>query len=330
MALNPSQYNQIILKYDQRRIHNKELLFERYSAIYEAIPEIKELDDQIARNSIQKGKALLEGNSNSILKELATSNAELSMQKIEALVAHGYPKDYLETIYDCPLCGDTGYVKQEKCNCFKQTIVDTLYSQSNMKERLAKENFNTFSLKYYSDEKEAADRPSPREIMGSLVQQTKQFIDHFDQKPDNFLFQGNTGVGKTFLSNCIAKELMDRVHTVVYLTAFQMFDIFEKHTFYKTRQNDYSDELNYILDSALLIIDDLGTELNNSFTTSQLFLCINERLLRGRSTIISTNLSLSELTASYTERVVSRLVENYRICNIYGQDIRMIKALHDY
>lgn len=329
MALNPSQYNEIILKYDQIRIRNKERLFERYRAIYQQIPAIKELDDQIARNSVQKGKALLDGNSKDILKELARSNSELSMKKIELLVEHGYPKDYLETIYQCPSCRDTGYIDQVKCNCFKQAIVDALYSQSNMKERLAQENFNTFSLAYYSDQRDSSDRPSPREIMTSLVQQSKQFIQHFEHKPDNFLFQGNTGVGKTFLSNCIAKELMDRGHTVVYLTAFQMFNIFEKHTFYKTRQDDYSDELNYILDSSLLIIDDLGTELNNSFTTSQLFLCINERLLRGRSTIISTNLSLSELTASYTERVVSRLVENYRICNIYGQDIRMQKALHD-
>jgi len=329
MALNPSQYNDIMRQYDQRRIHNKEKLLDRFSSIYQEIPKIKEIDGCIAGNSIRKGKALLNNNSKELLNELSLSNSELSMKKVELLVEHGYPKNYLESIYDCTKCKDTGYIGSEKCSCFKQSIVDMLYSQSNIKDRLAKENFNSFSFDYYSDVPDSADRPSPKEFMHSLVLQIKEFIHNFNSTPANFLFQGNTGVGKTFLSNCIAKELMDQGHTIVYLTAFQMFDIFEKHTFFKTKKNDYSGELNFILESSLLIIDDLGTELNNSFTTSQLFLCINERLLRDKSTIISTNLSLSDLTAAYTERVVSRLVENYRICNIYGQDIRMIKALHD-
>ena len=152
------------------------------------------------------------------------------------------------------------------------------------------------------------------------------FIQTFSSNPgQNILFQGNVGVGKTFLTNCIAKELIDEAYTVIYLTSFQLVEILENHRFHR-KEEDSLYTMEYILTCDLLIIDDLGTELTNTFVASQLFLCMNERLLRKKSTIISTNLSLSKLTELYSERVVSRITENYLICKIYGDDIRIKKS----
>lgn len=330
MPLSRSQYDTIMKEYDEKRRNNQYILEKRYEEICHTIPHFKELDEEIAKNSIAHGKALLTGADPSILENLKQLNLECSMKKIEALVEYGYPMDYLNPIYDCPLCKDSGYIESQKCPCLVQTIIRHLYAQSGITNRLANENFSTFSYDYYSNKQEG-DRPSPLENMKSIVKVCKDVIQNFPNRQDNFLFQGNTGVGKTFLSNCIAKELLDRGFSVIYLTSFQFFDILEKHRF-KKKQEDTENaphldiEFQYLLECDLLILDDLGTEMNNSFISSQLFLCLNERLLKKKSTIISTNLSLDQLTHSYSERVVSRFVEQYHICNIYGDDIRRIKA----
>ena len=335
MALSRLQYDTIMKEYEQRRRSNQILLEERYEEVCKKIPKIKELDERMAHNSVQKGKALLLGSDPSILQELKRSNMEISMEKIELLVEHGYPKDYLEPMYQCASCKDTGYIGMEKCHCLKQAIIKMLYSQSGIMSRLDSENFDTFRLEYYSDQKTQDNRPSPRDNMRAIVQSCYSFTQNFPKVHDNFLFQGNAGVGKTFLSNCIAKALLDKECSVIYLTSFQLFDILEQHRFRKRQEESeeaahLSIEVSYLFDCDLLIIDDLGTEMNNSFISSQLFLCINERLLKKKSTIISTNLSLSDLTAAYSERVVSRFAEHYHIYNMYGDDIRLLKAFHSY
>lgn len=329
MALKSDQYNRILRDYDRKRLLNKHNQDKRINEVYTAIPQLKELDDEIISLSAQSGRLALMGDTEALM-ELKSRTYDIKAKQIELLISKGYSGDYMNTWYHCNKCKDTGYIGQEKCNCLKQAIADMVYSDSNIKSVLEHENFKSFSFKYYSDDYiDETLGLSPLTNMQKIVAGCKSFIRHFDKKRENLLFLGNTGVGKTFLVNCIAKELLDRGFTVIYLTSFRLFDILEKYKFNKESETSYnaSNQFEYILDCDLLIIDDLGTELNNSFTTSQLYLIINERLLRDKSTIISTNLSLDNLNTNYSERIYSRIISSYSIRRIIGEDIRLQKAV---
>ena len=166
--------------------------------------------------------------------------------------------------------------------------------------------------------------------MRRTVAEARLFIENFDKQFQNLLLLGAVGTGKTFLSNCIAKELMDSCHSVVYLTAFQLFDMLSKAAFGGERSaQNYQQTYPYLFDCDLLIIDDLGTELVNTFTTSQLFYVVNERLNRKKGTIISTNLPVNEMRDEFTDRVMSRIISQYQIIPLYGEDIRIRKKLEN-
>lgn len=323
MALKNYQYNTILREYDNRRLQSKYDLDRRKEEVYKAIPVLSEIDSKMVQDSIQSAKLSLMGDTNA-LYHLEERNQQRSKEKQELLELHGYPHDYLQPKYICSTCEDTGYVGNSKCHCFKQQIVDLLYSQSNVKDAIKVENFSTFTYKYYSDHYiEETTSLTPLENMKRVVKKAQRFIEDFDIKYENLLIYGNTGVGKTFLSNCIAKELLDTAHTVIYLTSFQLFEILEKYKF--NHEDNYEiirNQFEYILDCDLLIIDDIGTELSNSFINSQLYQCINERHLKQKSTIISTNLSFEQLKSNYSERIFSRITSNYILLKIVGEDIR--------
>lgn len=333
MPLKNYQYNSILREYDARRLKSHRELEDRKAKLYQAIPELQEIDHEIVHGSIGSAKLSLKGDS-SALDQLEERNRALSAKKSALLAAHGYPEDYLLPRYTCPDCEDTGYIGTQKCHCFRQAIVNILYAQSNVCQAIEQENFDTFSYRFYSDSYiDETTHLTPLANMKHVVSQARGFIEAFDHSHGNLLIYGNTGVGKTFLSNCIARELLLTGHTVIYLTAFQLFDILERYKFNRTgpaEEYGYSETANqfsYILDCDLLIIDDLGTELNNTFITSQLYLCINERLLRRQSTIISTNLSFEQLKSNYSERIFSRIASNYTFLKIVGEDIRIKKKL---
>lgn len=329
MSLNHSAFQKIAREYDQRRLQHHYALQKRISEVYTAIPELEKLhQEQTSSIACLTRQAV---NTHSDLSE-QVKRAQLLYQKKkeQLLITHGYPKDYLEPTYTCIDCKDTGRIGKKRCHCFQQAIVDLLYTQSHVKKLIQKENFSTFCFSFYSsDYIDPQVGLSPLENIQQIVAFCKAYITHFHEKASDLLLYGNAGVGKTFLANCIAKELLDRYFTVIYLTAFEFFSILENHTFQK--KNDLSEsnlDVSYLFDCDLLILDDLGTELTNDFTASRLYTCINERHLNGKATVISTNLSLDDLTTRYSERVSSRIISHYQLLHVVGEDIRIKKAFH--
>ena len=325
MALSNSQYDAIMREYGRQQIENHHKLEERRKEIYARLPVVKQLEAEIAERSVACAKKLLEGDK-SVLDRLKEDLRDLREQKALIIRAAGYPDDYLELHYRCPDCRDTGLVDGRKCHCFLQAQMKLLHAQSNLEDVLERENFKALSYEYYDDTEILPQLGiTNAAYMRRVVAGCKEFVRVFDKKHDNLLFTGSTGVGKTFLTNCIARELMDDFHSVIYLTASDLFDVFSRNKFDYDNAEDMKDMYRFILDCDLLIIDDLGTELNNSFTSSRLFYCINERMNMSRSTIISTNLTLARLRDSYTDRVTSRIMSGYRIIPLYGGDIRLLK-----
>ena len=270
-------------------------------------------------------------NSKELLDELNNKVDTLKAEKAQIIKTLNLPDDYLLPNYSCKLCNDTGYVTNNistvMCNCLKQEIYNIKYNKSNI-ANLETQNFDNFSLEKYSDkvdkEKYNSDI-SPRENITLIKNVCMNFINNFDDPNEkNLLFTGNTGLGKTFLSSCIAREMIDRDKTVLYQTAPIMLDTIID---YKFNKNNSSDETyKNLLDVDLLIIDDLGTESLNNIKFTELFNIINTRLLNQNNkclkTIISTNLSLPILNKTYGERITSRLIGNYNICRFFGDDIR--------
>lgn len=326
MPLQNSQYDAIMREYNHRQLKHRHTLEEHKQEAYTKVPRLMEIEQEIATVSLRAIRARLgvaeQTGALSYKKEIELLGAE----RTRLLIENGYPKDYLMMHYDCPQCRDTGYIEGEKCQCFKKAAVDLLYTQSNLQEILKKENFKHFSFNYYSDTiVNEVTGLTARQTAKDAVRKAKMFIDTFDTSFQNLFIYGSTGVGKTFLSNCIAKELIDQANCVIYFSAFDLFDALAKNTFQRDSISDSTPE--DILECDLLIIDDLGTELTNTFVASALFQCINERIMRRKSTIISTNLSLSQFRDIYSERILSRITSNYTMIKLFGEDIRIQKRL---
>ena len=327
MALSNSQYDSIMRVYHRIQLEKKHELDERTREVYERIPAVREMNEEIASAAVRSARQLLAGDETAVEK-LRKTIADLKEERQVLLEAYGYPADYLTMQYSCPDCRDTGYRDGKKCHCFRQREIDLLYAQSNIREILKRENFDHFSFDYFDDTRvDERSGKTAKEYMTQVVAACRRYVEDFEKKKDNILFTGKTGLGKTFLSNCIARELIERCYSVVYLPAVEMFEIFSRDKFAYDSTDEDRDRSQYLLECDLLIIDDLGTELVNTFTTSQLFYVINERLNRKKGTIISTNLPVNEMRDELTDRVMSRIVSQYRVIPLYGEDIRIQKKL---
>lgn len=325
MPLQNSQYDAIMREYNRRQFRNRHILEQHKEEAYTKFPRLKEIEQEIASVSLRAIRSRL-GASDSVNTSYKEEIARLGAERSRILLENGYPEDYLSMQYNCPECEDTGYINGEKCKCFKKAAVNLLYTQSNIQKILEKENFDHFSFDYYSDTIiNEVTGLTARETAVDAVRKAKMFINTFDTTFQNLFIYGSTGVGKTFLSNCIAKELIEQAHCVIYFSAFDLFDTLAKNTFQRDLENENAPE--DILSCDLLIIDDLGTELTNTFVVSALFQCINERIMRRKSTIISTNLSLGQFRDIYSERILSRITSNYTMIKLFGEDIRIQKRL---
>ena len=318
---------EILREYEALQARAEKEREERIKEVYRTIPGIREIDDTISKLGLECTSFSLnldERSGEEALETLAERIKQLKEQKAALLKKHGYPPDFMDYRYQCSHCSDTGYIGHKKCACFRQRLIDRAYRQSNLGAVLARENFGTFDIDLFSDDKYEGYPKSPRQNMMDILSRCESFVHNFDSDGErNLLFYGGTGLGKTFLCNCIAKKLLDKGKPVLYLTAFKLFKILEEYRFRPEDARLDQEMLDFIFSCDLLIIDDLGTELANSFTTAELFNIINSRILERKKTIISTNLQPEELIDTYGQRVFSRISAHYRALEFYGRDLRM-------
>ena len=333
IIMGASNLKLLLTEYEKKRLQAIYDAEQRKIDLYKKEPKLQQLDDALSKTAISISKQILLSKDSNLLKDLNLKIESLKIEKQNILLSLGLDDSFLKPKFECSDCNDTGYITNNysttMCYCLKQKLFNLEYNKSNL-SNLEKDNFNNFSFDLYSNEvnQEKYHSPlSPRKNIEIIVKLAHDFIDNFENSEQkNLLFSGNTGLGKSFLSTCIAGELLKKGKTVLYQTAPVMLDTIMDYRFGKEKSSN--DIYNNLLNVDLLIIDDLGTECTNNMKFSELFNIINTRLINNVKpvkTIISTNLSLERLFSAYDERIVSRLVGNYNICYFFGDDIRFIK-----
>ncbi|MGL5821975.1 MAG: ATP-binding protein [Sarcina sp.] len=312
---------EVMDRYEKIRTTEKKELKKREDEIRKLHPEILDLDSKIGSLSAQISLIAIRQSTNkeAELKNLRDKIEDLRTQKYEALVMNNYPIDYLSLHYHCKKCKDTGYIGIKRCSCYQKNLVKVFYDKSDISELLSNNNFSNFTLAHYRANISDGERLSPKENMQMIVNNIQEnYLENFAAHDRNLLFTGNPGTGKSFLSQCIAKYLLDKGHLVVYRTADELLSDLKEIKF----KNNYEVE-SLIVDCDLLIIDDLGTEQITDFSISELFTFLNKKLLKQKKMLISTNLSPDALKNNYDERIYSRLIGNFTTLPFIGDDIRI-------
>ena len=313
-------------EYDKDRMASSGLKSKRLEEVYKKCPKVKDIDEDMSRLGVELCKAIISKTTEADIQKMAVKNQAQQAERAQLLEEAGFGENYLQDVYKCAKCSDTGSVEVgTKCVCFKQKLVAKYYQMSNLGRALKDENFENFKFDYYSTAVDKNIGISPREKMEIIHRFAKHFVAEFENEPGNLFFHGKVGLGKTFLCSCIAKEVLDKGHTVLYLPATKLFKTIEDARFHRS-ETDVSDaQINFFYTVQLLIIDDLGTEFSTLATQSALFDIVNSRILDGRPTIISSNLSPRELEGHCSDRLVSRFIEHYEIVQFSGEDIRQKK-----
>jgi DNA replication protein DnaC len=305
-------------EYEEKRAKNSAIQRARLREVYEACPEIEQIDNELSKTGLKifavatKGKDALDSELAIVRKE----NEELLARRAFLLVKHGFTRDYTDPIYDCADCCDTGYIDAKMCPCYKHALTIKSYESSGIANLLKKQSFESFSLDMYPENA----RPAIKKNYDKL----KKYVDNFENDKTNFLLVGDTGLGKTHLSTSVAKELVDRGYFVVYEIAQNIFADFESD-YFRDRFSDTEMLSERYLECELLIIDDLGTEIVTNRSLSYLYNIINTRLNKNLPIIINTNLSGKDIEKLYNERIVSRLFGEFYIVKFEGLDVRKTK-----
>ena len=290
---------------------------------YAQVPRIREIDLELRRTMVQAAQAAFESGSNGqqALEQVRLNN--LSLQEERRRLADAYfPQGYLDDSPVCDKCGGTGYIGSNMCECLRE-----LCRQEQKRELTilsgGRETFQQFRLDYYSDRMDPALGYSPRQIMENTLAKCRTYAMTFSLSSGNLLFNGNTGLGKTFLSACIARVVADRGYGVVYESAPHLFSKLEAAKFTPNAENRREAQL--FTDCDLLIIDDLGTEMPGQFVTAALYMLLNDRILAGKPMVVSTNLSVEDMNRRYSPQIASRLHGSFQRLTFVGEDIRVLK-----
>ena len=332
-------YNTKVVKKVLNDFENKEKVAvaaaeKRKQELYKILPELFFIDQELANTHFKLVHDILSSGSTAIetaerIEKTKLGNQELQRKRIEILKNNGYPEDYTKPQYECICCKDTGYQGDDMCMCLKKSLSAEGLRYSGLGEMTKNQSFENFNLKYYSKEKDKTGT-SPYNVMKSNLDNCIKFADEYKtpefekSQNKNLFFCGNTGLGKTHLSSAIARELINKGFDVVYDTAQKIVYAFEKERFSKTGEYD-EDVTERYLNCDLLIIDDLGTEYSGAMSISTIYNIINSRLVTNKNTIISSNMTITQLQTRYDDRIVSRILGEFTMLKFIGGDIRYEK-----
>lgn len=319
-------YSEQVLSRARARLEQAKLEHEREneanrSAAYKRYPRLEVLDRELRKTMTQLIALSLRDGNEQALAELKERNLELQREREWILEAGEFEEDYLDEPPLCKKCGGRGYEGAKMCSCLRELCRQEQKKELTSLLGMGKENFESFRLDVYPDTYNSKLGVSPRKLMQSNFNICRRYAQNFSESSGSLLFSGATGLGKTFLSACIARQVAENGFSVVYETAIRLFSDFEAEKFNAAREENRGLTQKY-LDCDLLIIDDLGTEMTTQFTISALYTVINTRLMENRPTIISTNLADTEIEGRYSPQIASRLIGAYRLVQFAGEDIR--------
>ncbi len=312
MGFNRENYVKIKSEYDGKYLRAEETAHFRRHEVHAKVPGVAEVDKALELLGIEIYGASMSGDK-AALEDIERQNKSLLEKRKKLLVGAGYPENYTDVQYECALCGDTGVVDYRMCKCMKEKLILAGLESSGMGELIRTQTFENFDLSFYSGEAKTR--------MAAIVDLAKKYAEEFDaNKSGSIILMGNTGLGKTHISSAMGGVIINKGNDVYYSTAIDMVADFEGERFTNSKPDVSLTDKYMTCD--LLIIDDLGTELINQFTTSCLYSVINSRLVKKKPTIISTNFTREELRKKYMDRITSRIFGEFLVFPFMGTDIR--------
>lgn len=324
MGYSKSIYMTAQNKLDSRRKSAVDELEIRRAKAYSEIPELVDIQSRIAACGAQVIGAFAKGaNGREYVEELARESLSAQKRRKELLIEAGLPENYLEAQFVCSVCEDTGVTENGICDCQRKLLVETAKDEISKHAPLRASTFEKFSLDFYPEAPDA-NGISPKKRIGEIAKFCEDYANDFSLKSPSLFMHGATGLGKTHLSLSIANIVTEKGMGVIYSSAPNLFGELEREHFSRQNPNERTFEKE-LLETDLLIIDDLGVEFSTQFTVSCVYNIINSRILSGKPTIISTNLTPSELEDKYTQRITSRIIGSYISLKFIGRDIRQLK-----
>ena len=326
MAIDPEILAAVVKSRKAGTAKRQAEISERKQALCESVPEIAAIQSELIGTMTELSRAVFgnSGDAEQAVDQIRRKNQELQERRRQALVRAGYPADYLSDAPLCSKCGDSLYIGSEPCECVTRECVRLQNSELCPLLNLDRNNFSSFNPDYYSDKPDQNYMMSPRENMEYIYGRCMDFVKEFGSSGKNLLFRGSSGLGKTFLAGCIAREVSARGFSVVYDSASGIFGCMEQDKFGNAGEQTER-RLHRLSACDLLIIDDLGSEMQTSFTVSAFYSLINLRLLSGLSTIVITTLDEAGIRRRYGGQNASRLLGDFYQLNFFGDDIRIIK-----
>ena len=314
MSYDPKVYEKVEEIFGTRRAEVGARLEAHIRETYK-IPGMKEIDAVLGATGVRVMEAIRKNDGGVSFDAVRRENEELVKKRTALLLANGYPADYCDPHYHCPRCEDTGFVLDRLCDCRKKELYKAQAELSGLGRLLEKQSFDNFDERFYKDKEKAR----------AWKKVCLDFARNGVKKGENLLLLGATGLGKTHLSTAIAKEVLEGGRSVVYESAPDLMEDFQFERFERDRYDRSDSRTDKYFAADLLIIDDLGSEVVNKFSVASFYNLINNRLNDGRSTLISTNLSPNELADAYERRITSRILGEFRIVMLEGEDVRMQK-----